>query len=63
MRKLTTQTQNSNSDHRHSQHYPRLITGNYIPNDPANANDPIALRRQRIAPDYHDISEDSDADR
>ena len=62
MRKLTTQTQNSNSDHRHSQHYPRLITGNYIPNDPANANDPIALRRQRIAQDYHDISEDSDAD-
>jgi hypothetical protein len=64
MRKLTTQTQNSNPGHRYSQHYPRLITGNYIPNDPANANDPIALRRQRIAQDYepHDISEESDAD-
>ena len=63
MLKLTTQRQNSNQKRRYSQHYPRLITGNYIPNDPANG--PIALRSQRIAQDYEPqhIPEDSDAHR
>ena len=64
MLKLTTETQNSNQKYRYSQHYPRLITGNYIPDDPLNRNGPIALRSQRIAQDYplQHIPEDSDAD-
>ena len=65
MQKIRTQTQNSNQERRYSQHYPRLITGNYIPNDPANANDPIALRGLRIAQDHplQHIPEYSDAHR
>jgi hypothetical protein len=64
MQKIGTQRQNSNQDHRYSQHYPRLITGNYIPNDPANTNSPIALRGLRIAQNYPliHIPEESDAD-
>ena len=65
MQKIRTQTQNCNHKDRSSQHYPRLITGNYIPNDPANANDPIALRGLRIAQDHplQHIPEYSDAHR
>jgi len=65
MQKIRTKTQNCNQKYRYSQHYPRLITGNYIPNDPANANDPIALRGVRIAQDHplQHIPEDYDADR
>jgi len=62
MEKIRTEPQNSNQKYRYSQHYPRLITGNYIPNDPANGH--IALRSQRIAQDYEPqhIPEESDAD-
>ena len=65
MQKIRTQTQNCNHKDRYSQHYPRLITGNYIPNDPANANSPIALRGLRIAQDHplQHIPEYSDAHR
>ena len=64
MLKIRTETQNSNQKYRYSQHYPRLITGNYIPNDPLYRSGPIALRSQRIAQDYEPqhIPEESDAD-
>jgi len=62
MQKIRTQTQNCNHKNRYSQHYPRLITGNYISNDPANT---MALRGLRIAKDYQPqhIPEYADAHR
>ena len=62
MQKIRTQRQNCNHKNRYSQHYPRLITGNYISSDPANT---MALRGLRIAQDYHPqhIPEYSDAHR
>jgi hypothetical protein len=64
MLKIGTQRQKSNQDHRYSQHYPRLITGSRIADDPANAHAPIALRGLRIAQNYplQHIPEVSDAD-
>jgi hypothetical protein len=64
MRKIGTQRQNCNHKYRYSQHYPRLITGSRIADDPANAHAPIALRGLRIAQNYplQHIPEVSDAD-
>ena len=62
MLKLTTQRQNSNQKRRYSQHYPRLITGNYIPDDPVNVNGYIAMSGLRIPQNYppHHTPDDRD---
>lgn len=64
MQKIRTQRQICNHKYRYSQHYPRLITGSRIADDPANAHAPIALRGLRIAQNYPliHIPEESDAD-
>ena len=62
MQKIRTQRQICNHKYRYSQHYPRLITGSYLSNDPANT---MALRGLRIAHNYQPqhIPEYTDAHR